>query len=387
MGGGILKSKVIALCDTDAIYCDRFLNYYMKHKSLGIEFVTYTSVKVLLEDTHQNDISIYLLTEDFWISELCEDQTKNVIYFSKENEIEEYAKEVYTKEKYVKKEYAKKEYAKKEKANKDGTEKGSSLSKEQKKLQKRIFKYQSIDSVLRELSRLESEDCQTNADQSAILLKQTNQSNNRIVSIFSPSNEDVQSYISLCIAKQLGNEKRVLYLNLLENTGMEQLFEEKFENDISDFFYFLKQKKGDLQKRLQGLVYHTSKFDYIPAAFQAKGLYELSEEDRIIFFRFLRLLKYDVIVVDFGNSIMGIEELIKESDHTYCLTREHWAARIRMNHFMNTIAHFEVEQSKIQVCKIPTKVNTFTIKQGSILELETPEISSYANKILQEIAW
>lgn len=215
MGGGALKSKIIALCDTDKIFCDRFLNYYMKHKVFEIEFVTYTSVEELLKDTHQNNISSYLLTEDFWISELCEDKNKNVIYFSK-----------------------------------DHSGKSTGLENDHMDFEKHIYKYQSMDAIFRELFRIESENTQKSVILSSKEWKEENVSGGKIISVFSPSNEDIQSYISLCMAKQLGNEKKVLYLNLIENAGMEQLFEEKFEEDISDFFYVLQQKKGDLQKRL-----------------------------------------------------------------------------------------------------------------------------------------
>lgn len=134
-------------------------------------------------------------------------------------------------------------------------------------------------------------------------------------------------------------------------------------------------------------MYHTKEFDYIPAAFQAKGLYELSEEDQAMFFLYLRSLKYDVILIDFGNSIIGMEELIKESDCVYCLTREYWTAQIRMNHFKKAIAYFSMEQEKINICAVPMKVNTLSIKQGSLLEIETPEIALYANKMLHRIVW
>lgn len=349
MGGDILKSKIIALCDTDEIYCDRFLNYYMNHKVSGIEFITYTSEEILLKDTQKKDISIYLLTDTFLSLKLCEEE-KCVIYFSNDRDYK------------------------------------ASMIEKDRNCEHSIFKFQAIDAVLRELFQIESESSQTEVLFSKENLKEVNLSSSKIISIFSPSNEDVQSFISISIAKQIGKQKKVLYLNLIENSGMEELFEENFEEDISDFFYYLKQDKSDLQERLQGFLYHTRDFDYIPAAFQSKGLYELSEKEREKFFLLLHVLKYDVIIIDFGNSIMGLEELCKASDSVYCITREKWTSQIRLNHFMKTMLNFEEEKAKIQVCAVPLKLNTLGLKQCDFIELEATEIAAYAKTLMQNVA-
>ena len=85
----------------------------MNNETSDLEVIVYTNSENLLEYTNRNKISIFLLSDSFWIPEFYESNQQSVIYFSEGNLRSEDLKD------------------------------------------RAIFKYQSIDSILREVHNLE----------------------------------------------------------------------------------------------------------------------------------------------------------------------------------------------------------------------------------------
>jgi len=303
----------------------------MNNETSDLEVIVYTNSENLLEYTNRNKISIFLLSDSFWIPEFYESNQQSVIYFSEGNLRSEDLKD------------------------------------------RAIFKYQSIDSILREVHNLEMKQ---NYENDTVCMQFKNKS---MIGIFSPNYDEVQMIFSLTCASILGRQSKVLYINLMENAGISTLFEETYEEDIGDYFYYLKAKKQSSKAKLESLIYHQETYDYIPPVFHGKNLYELDEEDYKKFIFQLRELAYDNILVDCGSCNVGFYEILRFSEKIYCLTRENIFAQSRLKHFFETLQNEEFHEirEKISVCPLSYRISHQNIGRNTLSQLEWGELADF----------
>ena len=330
-GGDVLQKMIAAIGDEEELYCDQLTAYLQGHQRKYLETRVYSERAKLAQALEEENVKIVLMTGDFFCKEILE-HTGVVFVLLCEDEIPE-------------------EY--------------SSYP--------RIYKYQQVEQILRELERLAGEEFEEEGQFHA-------RKGGKITAFFSPAQDNMQMYTALGYAKLMAETEKVLYINLMGCAGFEELFSEEYQETFGDFLFYLRQNAKNLKLRFEGMIYRFGKVDYIPPVFFGEILAEAKEDDYKAFFRWLVTeTDYERIVVDFGSMVQGFFHLLQGCDKIYCLSREDFVTKSRVKQFMQCVAEYDDENflGKIDMLSLSHLCVPSSGKQDFMQELEWGEFGTY----------
>lgn len=190
-----------------------------------------------------------------------------------------------------------------------------------------VKKYQSAENLLGQISTILWQE--KNRDRSLFFEKPA-----ELIGIYSPVHHEDQMLFGMTMAQILGEEQKVLYVNLMEHSGFYQLTETKISEDVGDLIYGMMHKEYDFTVGMRRISRNYKSFDYIPPAVNPEHLSELTE---VLFEQLLLELKncsgYDVAIFDFGRIFPGFVKMLPAFESFYCLGREGMVNRLRMEEF------------------------------------------------------
>lgn len=181
-----------------------------------------------------------------------------------------------------------------------------------------VYKYQSSAQVVREV--LDCYSAQQAAENPSHGMRKRRCRLTGVFGLFDPVR---QMLFTLTLGQILAESERILYVHLLKHAGLMCLTGEEAERTLSELLYFYRQGKQGLFRRLPGMVRQIGKLDYIPAPFFSEDLGEMSSEE---WTRFLQDLAegggYDRVILDLGNGVRGLTEVLKTCDDVFLLSGE-----------------------------------------------------------------
>lgn len=184
-----------------------------------------------------------------------------------------------------------------------------------------LFKYQSAECVLQEVLSMIADD-----DKIYVPTRKKQMSRTRFVGVYAPFGGAGVSTLALRIAKSYGEAEKCLYVNmeLFDGIGNElglkagDSWRNVYQGGMSDLIFFLRQNKDKLGLKLESLIRHGERLDYIAAVEDYRDLYQMTVEN---LHRFLRVLaeemQYSYIVFDIGFFSEMTMELLKCLDVFY----------------------------------------------------------------------
>lgn len=192
-----------------------------------------------------------------------------------------------------------------------------------------VYKYQSAEKLFAQISALLwQEDVEIKAHVTEKLTE--------LIGIYSPVSYEGQMFFGMTLAQILSEQKKVLYVNLMEHSGFYQLTKTEVFEDVGDLFYGMMQQEHDFGTSLHRVRQSYRDFDYIPPAANPEHLSEISKP---LFEEFLMSLRncsgYDVVIIDFGTVFLGFAEMLPVFSTVYCLGKEGVVNRYRMEEFMD----------------------------------------------------
>lgn len=123
---------------------------------------------------------------------------------------------------------------------------------------------------------------------------------------------------SVTYAQLAGEQSRVLYLNLSECSGMEDLFFLERGMDLSDYIMALRSEFRPMTDAYTGRL---EQIDYILPASNPMVLHELNEEDVKTLIQTIQTDdRYDCVVAALGTTCRGCEHIIARADRLIHLT-------------------------------------------------------------------
>ena len=122
-----------------------------------------------------------------------------------------------------------------------------------------VYKYQSSSDVIREVMACYGEERGIMPVQFPVLKKTT-----EILGVYSPLGRCLQTSFALTLGQVLAKERAVLYLNLEEYSGFEELFQKGFPYNLSDLLYYVRQENRNLVLKMNGMIQTIQNLDFIP---------------------------------------------------------------------------------------------------------------------------
>lgn len=156
----------------------------------------------------------------------------------------------------------------------------------------------------------------------------------KMVGVYSPVHINSQMLFSLTMAQMLGENQKILYVNLKEHSGFYGITQTDSPEDIGDLIYGMMQKDHGFQAGLHRIRRTILNFDYIPPVVNPEHLSEIPQNIyEELFLGLKNNSGYDVVIVDFENVFLGFAQMISLFDTFYCLGKEGGLSRFQMEEF------------------------------------------------------
>ena len=279
-----MKKNTLAVFDPDEEYVTKLMSYMNDSRSVPLEIQGFTDKDLLKEYMRGNDIDILLIPEDDLDDDIeaCE---KGEMMVLSEN---------------------------------DGARDGRG--------HKAICKYQSSENIMREVM------CYY-AEQPFMEAGKISSVNTEIITVYSPIRRSFRTSFAFALGEVLSEKEKVLYLNLEEFSGFNQLLQKNFMSDLSDLLFYIEQKKRNFPCKLASMVEKAGHLDYIPPVISPPDLLSVSRETWILLFNELGGCDYSKIVVDLSDSISAFLDVLMASKLIYMPVREDTVSRAKIEQY------------------------------------------------------
>ncbi len=202
-----------------------------------------------------------------------------------------------------------------------------------------VYKYQSCDRILRKLMDFCAE--QLPSEPGRVLRIQEL----KLIGIYSPIRRTGKTSFALALGKELAKHKRTLYLNLEEYSGFQVLYPYEEGRTLSELLYFLKQGKNTFACKLESVVYRMGSLDYIPPLRSLIELRYVNIRDwENLLDALSRETKYEVLILDLGDAVSGLFELLDRCDAVYMPVKQDETACAKLSQYEDTLKLLALEE-------------------------------------------
>ena len=247
-----MKKNTIAVCDSEAGYAGTLAEYLNNRKKLPFHAEAFTDPDKFCQYAGINHPEFLLIAEENFSSQVQALQIPYTILLSSDREPEHVE-------------------------------------------QKCIYKYQSAESLIREVMAY----CQESVFPDAIY---GHKKKIQLIGIYSPLGRCGKTLFALTAGQIWGESRNVLYLNMEDYSGWKDFSEEDTSQNLSALFYHLRQ--GKILPPLTDLIHSWGNLDYIPPVSSFEDLRNISYREWTDLFTHLeKESSYQLLVLDIGNGI------------------------------------------------------------------------------------
>lgn len=229
--------------------------------------------------------------------------------------------------------------------------------------EKEIKKFQSSERILAEILETFVEKSNTT------ILKEIATSKQKVVAVYSPIHRIGKTTFAIGLGKEFAKKEKTLYLNLEEYADVGGRFAFSEGRNLGDLLYYMRQEEGNMALRLSAMVMKMDELDYIPPILMSFDLREITvEEWKQVIGGILRETNYETIILDLGESVQGVVELLQLCDRIYMPILEDVVSRRK-------IERYEEGLKRMHMSSIESKTYKFAA---------VTDMSAYARKIVKE---
>ncbi len=326
-----MRKNTLAVFDPDEEYVTKLMSYLNDSRSVPLEIQGFTDKKLLKEFISDNDIDILLIPEDDLDDEIESCEAGEMMVLS-ENE-----------------------------AAHDG------------RGHKAICKYQSSENIMREVMCYYAEQPLEEAGLISSI-------STEIIAVYSPIRRSFRTTFAFALGEVMSEREKVLYVNLEEFSGFNQLLQKNYMNDLSDLLFYIDQKKRNFPCKLASLIEKAGTLDYIPPVISPLDLLYVNRETWIILFNELCGCDYSKIIVDLSDSISGFTDILQAARTVYMPVREDTVSKAKLEQYEAMLRIMELGDilDKTREIKIPF-MNELN---GNLYTLSDSPLGDFVRKLL-----
>ena len=298
-----MKKNTIAVCDSEAGYAGTLAEYLNNRKKLPFHAEAFTDPDKFCQYAGINHPEFLLIAEENFSSQVQALQIPYTILLSSDREPEHVE-------------------------------------------QKCIYKYQSAESLIREVMAY----CQESVFPDAIY---GHKKKIQLIGIYSPLGRCGKTLFALTAGQIWGESRNVLYLNMEDYSGWKDFSEEDTSQNLSALFYHLRQ--GKIFPPLTGLVHSWGNLDYIPPVSSFEDLRNISYREWTDLFTHLeKESSYQLLVLDIGNGIDQLFSILDLCTQIYMPVLDDWVSKEKLEQFKKiAFSLSDTLGSKIQELRLP----------------------------------
>ena len=176
-----------------------------------------------------------------------------------------------------------------------------------------------------------------------------------IIGVYSPIGHEMQMPFSMVLSSVLAKQRRILYINLMQNTGFLQLFDSQAEYDIGDLTLRLRRGTTESEQFFQS-IYEMGDFSYVAPFRNPEQLGEFQMDDyRKLLAHLEENTKFDTVVFDFGAGIPSIAAFLEECSSIYCPVKEGYFYECQKAEFVHYLEQVKPDgmSERLQFVNLP----------------------------------
>lgn len=243
-----------------------------------------------------------------------------------------------------------------------------------------VYKYQSADSVIREVM---SHYCETPRPALVALGKRA-----KVIGIYSPVSRCLKTSLALTMGQQLARDEKVLHVDFEVFSGFGGLLGGDGKGDLSDVLYFFRQESLSVI-RLKSMLYNWKGMDYIPPVRYPEDLEQLTGEEAAgLMGRLASDCGYEYVIADLGQVICNMIPVLESCDVVYMPVKEDGVSCAKLEKFEQylDVSHRESLRERIMRVKLPYH-NSFGRKDDYMEQLLWGELGDYVRSLLKGVPW
>lgn len=301
-----MKKQIFAVCDLEAEYACNFMDYLNQKKNIPFEIQAFTSVESFVEYAKKQPIELLLISAEAMCREVGELDIGKIVILTEGNKPKEL-------EKYTS-----------------------------------VYKYQASSDVVREVMACYGAEKAILPTQLPVLKKTT-----EILGVYSPLGGCLQTCFALTLAQILAKEKNVLYLNLEEYAGFEEMLQKKFVHTLSDLLYFVKQENAGISVRMNSMIQSIGKVDFIPPVQSPEDIRGTSWRDwERLLQEIILHTSYEAIVIDIGNGVEEVFQMLDMCTTVYTPVKTDKMSRSKLSQFEELLRMRDYPQILTRMVKL-----------------------------------
>jgi hypothetical protein len=333
-----LKKNIFAVCDLEVDYACNFMDYLNQKKNIPFEIQVFTTVESLISYGKKAHIELLLISGKAMCREIRELNIGKIVILSEgvhPPELDQYPC---------------------------------------------VYKYQSSSEVIREVMACYGEEKTVVQTEFPVLKKTTD-----VLGIYSPLKRCLKTSFALTLGQILAKERAVLYLNLEEYSGFEELMGKSFNHNLSDLLYFVRQENQNLIHKINGMVQTVNNLDYIPPVQTPADIRGTPWHDweRLIQ-EIVMHSSYEVLILDIGNEVDETFQLLDMCKRIYMPVLSDIVSGCKIAQFENLIRIWDYPEilSKTVKVKPPFHLGTGSL-ENYVESLVWSELGDYVRETLR----
>lgn len=327
-------SKIFAVCDTDRLYVKNLIQYINSRQNIPLKLQAFTSTELLKEYAAQNSIELLLISTEAMDEEIAGLPIGKIVLLTEDGAL--------------------------------GV-KGFPT----------VNRYQASGNLVQEVMQYYG------TGNLAVAYAAAKLATTQIIGIYSPIKRCGKTTFALALGEEYAKNKHVLYINLEDFSGFRALFNREYRMDISDLLYFYREEKQGMLNRVEEIAERLHFLYYLPPAMCPADMKSVQPEEWREWFLLLMQSKYEVIIVEPGECIYGLEEILALCNKIYMPILEDKISLAKLKEYEDylLLSGWESLNNKIQ--KQPMVVDREEEK-GILEYMESEEMRRIIEKILRE---
>lgn len=334
-----MKKSIFAVCDLESSYACNLMDYLNQKKNTPFEVQAFTNVENLISFARENPIEILLISTRAMCNEIRELPINRVIILSEGEKLQDFDLEEYPF----------------------------------------VYKYQSSDQLVSEVMEYYAE-----IHPHTYLFPAAAQT--KLIGVYSPVSRAKKTSFALALGEILAETKQVLYLNLEEYSGFEELFHTQYRTDITDLIYFARQKEESLVYKLNSVVQTFHSLQYIPPALCPADVRDVTAEEWLAFLREVAVCGgYDVLILDLGSQVDGLFQILQKCGRIYMPVREDLISEAKLAQYGKLLGMLDMGELEERTKRLLLPVQALHKGEGDLTQqLVWGEMGNYVRKLLWE---
>lgn len=334
-----MKKNIFAVCDLEVDYALNFMDYLNQKKNIPFEIQAFTTVESLIAYGKNIHIELLLISQKAMCRQVQELEIGKIVILSEgvhPPELDRYPS---------------------------------------------VYKYQASSDVVREVMACYGAEKAVTPVAFPVLKKTT-----VIYGIYSPVGRCLKTSFALTLGQILAKEKAVLYLNLEEYAGFEELMGKGFSQNLSDLLYFVRQENGNLIYKMNGMIQTVNNLDYIPPVRTPEDIRGTEWEDwENLIKEIVSHSSYEVVILDIGGAIDGIFQMLDMCKIIYMPVLTDPVSVSKISQFENLVRIWDYPQILARTTKMHLPFHGGNAAPENYIEgLLWSELGDYVREILRK---